>query len=773
MTEPANTPPLAQRSAPIRRPSRATAIDLGIIAVAWVVGAVRILRYGLGFDNVTYATPAQQVTLQAWQQLRLPLWSNTTFGGTPHMGNVQTAAMYPGHLLAAPFPDLMGPNIELAFHLLLFGVGFYLLGRRLGFARPAPAVMAVAAMWSGATMFRAPLLVHFPPLAWVPLAAVCMHAVVTTAHPRRALAALAVTVWAILVSGHPQFILMAFTLLGAWAVGLIIEHRAWRRIGHLAGAGALSLAMATPILFALRHSMAAAAESSRDESFLLSPSYVVPLRTLPRLVLGEPLSALYTLYGQGERLTYAGVVIVALGLIGAVAVSLARRWSLVALALVGCFAATLSLGPRSPTLRFARAFLPGFDQPRVSARWNWVLVMALIVLAGAGIDRLRHGTFRTGGVVVAAVGALVAAGTLVGFEDAGARNSAFWIVATGMVVVLALVAHQRTRMTAAWLLAVLAVFELGMPITRMIEDGNADITDTSQLIGPTERWLAGESGLTQQLINGDIDGHYLVAGLRPNANTLAGVRMLDGYDGGVAISRRWHAALLQINESSNEMVFGAQLPLALDPASFARLGVRFVLYDPARGPAGESLPGWVQRETTGYFQVFENPLWKGDVTAWYRTEVVATPEAAGNTLRQRRGEYDAVGLVESQKAALSCTGACAPSYSNSTSSQSGERDADVQLSHPAIVAFNEQFDEGWTATIDGNGAEVTPVDGMWAGVAVPAGAHHLELRYAPSWVVPSMVLMVLAWFGLGVLAFGSGLRTRFGARVRRRDSDTL
>lgn len=773
MTESANTSPPVRRFAGIRRPPHATVIDTAVVSVAWVLGAIRILRYGLGFDNVSYATPAQQVTLQAWRQLRLPLWSNTTFGGTPHMGNVQTAALYPGHLLAAPFPDLIGPNVELAFHLLLFGVGFYLLGRQLSFARPAPVVMAVAAMWSGATMFRAPLLVHFPPLAWVPLAAVCMHGVVTSTHPRRALAALAVTVWAILISGHPQSILMAFTLLGVWAVGLIIEHRAWRRIGHLAGAGALSLVMAAPVLLALRQSMAVAAESSRDVSSLVNPSYVVQIRTFPRVLLGEPLNGLSVLYGQGERLTYAGVAIVALGLVGALAVLLARRWSLVATALVGLLAATLSLGPRSPTMRFARAFLPGFDQPRVSARWNWVLVMALIVLAGAGIDRLRRGTFRPGGAVVAIVSALVAASMVAGVEGAGARNSAFWIVVAALVVAMAAVAHQRTRATVAWLLAAMAVFELGIPIARMIEDGSADITDTSQLIGPTERWLADQSGLTQQLINGDVDGQYVVAGLRPNANTLAGVRMLDGYDGGVAISRRWHAALLQINESHNDMVFGAQLPIALDPASFARLGVRFVLYDPARGPAAESLPGWVQRETTGYFQVFENPLWRGDVTAWYSTEVVATPEAAGNTLRQHRGEYDDVGLVENEQAALSCTGACAPSYSNSTSSQSGERSADVQLSHPAIVAFNEQFDEGWTATIDGSEATVIPVDGMWAGVAAPAGAHHIELRYAPSWVAPSLVLMVLAWLGVAVLAFGSVLGPRFRHLLRRRDADTL
>lgn len=760
MTDTGGNSALDRVRARVLRIERSKFIDAAVVLVAWVVGALRIFRYGVGFDDVAYATPAQQVTLEAWGQGRLPLWSNTIFGGTPHLGNIQTAALYPGHLLAAPFPDVVGPHVQLAAHLLLFGVGLYLLGRRLGFARPAPAAMAVAAMWSGATVFRAPLLVHFPPLAWVPIAAVCVHAVATSAHTRRAVAGMTVTSWCILISGHPQSILMAFTLLGAWAVGLIIEHRAWRRVLAMAGAGALSLVLAAPVVFALRQSLAAAADTARNEQALLNPAFVVQLRSFARIILGEPFAQLNVLLGDGERLTFAGVAVVALSLVGAASVALARRWSLVAIALVGVVAATLSLGPRSPTLRFARAFLPGFDQPRVSARWNWVLVMAMIVLAGAGIDRLRRGTFRVGGIAVTITGALVAIGTLFGVEDAGRRNTVLWVAIMGLVVALCVIAGRRRRLVAASLLAVLAVFELAMPIGRLIGEGNSDITDTSQLIGPTQRWLAEQTGLTQPLINGNADGPYLVAGLRPNANTLAGVRLLDGYDGGVSISRRWHAALLQVIPKLNDYIFVAQMPPVVLPAEFARLGIRFVLYDPARGPASVNLPGWVQRDTTGYFQVFENPLWQGDVTAWYSTELVSSPEAAGSSLRTQRSRFVDVGLVEDSEWVRSCSAACAPSYFSSTSSQSGERDADVSLTGEAIVAFNEQFDEGWTVTIDGRDATVVPVDGVWAAVAVPAGDHHLELRYEPSWVWPSLVLMTCGWLCIASLCWWPTFRRR-------------
>jgi hypothetical protein len=408
--------------------------------------------------------------------------------------------------------------------------------------------------------------------------------------------------------------------------------------------------------------------------------------------------------------------------------------------------------------------VPGFDQPRVSARWNWVLVIALIVLAGAGIDRLRTRTSRDGGLAVLAAGLGVVAAMLLGAEHAGLRNSLLWLAIVTAVVVLALVPRRRVRAGAAGLLVVLAVAELAMPMARLIDQGSADVTDTAELIGPTERWLAGQPGLTLELINGDADSRYLVGGLRPNANTLSAVRSIDGYDGGVSISRRWHAALLQIIPTMNEFVFGAQLPVSLDPAAFARLGVHFVLYDPARGPAAVNLPGWLQQPTTGYFQVYANPLWHGEVTAWYATRQVDTAEAAGNLLRTERALYREIGLVESAEAVLGCSGSCPPASFAATSSAPGERSATVQLAGTAVVAFDEQYDTGWTATVDGEAATVLPVDGVWAAVVVPAGEHRIELRYSPGWLYPSLAVMVLAWLGAAALCWWPELRRRTSDR---------
>lgn len=732
---------------------RATAIDLSGITIAWGVVALRILRSGIGFDDVTYSTPAQQITLDSWRDGRMALWSTTTFGGAPHLGNAFSAALYPLNWIAAPFPDLLGTDIELAVHMLIFGIGFYCLGRLLTLARPAPMVMAIAAMWSGTMLVRSTLIVHLPPLAWMPWAAICIHAVLTAERPRRSTAFFAVLVFLIITGGHPQSILMTATLLIAWTVGLMIERREWRRVGHLAGATALALVAAAPALLAARATIAAAADSSRDEAALLPPLYVMPLRDFPRLLLGQPFSGLNTLLGQGERVTYAGAAVVALAIVGAITVVRTRRWALVALMAVGAFAASLSLGLRSPTLRFARAFLPGFDQPRVSARWNWLLVMVLIVLAGVGIDRLLARRARVEGLAVAGVAGGFVLATMVGFRDGGWKNNALWFAIAVLVVAIALVVHRRLRMGAAAALAALAVFELIVPINWYIEWRGDVVTSTQDLVGPANEWLAEQPGLTIALTNEGFDAEYLVQAMRPNANSIAEVRSIDGYDGGAAISRRWHAGLLQIIPTINDLTFRAQLSYPIDEAAMARLGVHHLLWDPVRGDAAELLPGWEQRPVSGYFEVYENTQWLGDAVVWYATQHVASPEDAGNLLRADDIELADVALVEAESAVLTCSAACAPDGFTTASRYSGHREVEIVAAADAIVAIHERYDEGWQVFVDGVQRPLLAVDGIWSGVAVDQGAHHIELRYHPGWLGPSIWIMVIGWLAIAVLMF--------------------
>lgn len=736
-------------------------VDLSVLAGAWLVMAMRVVTSGAGFDGVTYTTPGSVTTHEAWRHGRLALWSDTIFGGTPHLGNLQTGAMYPFHLLSMPFTDVLGEHVETAAHLLLLGAGMYLLGRRLGFDRPAPLAMAVAAMWSGATIVRSTLVVHMLPLSWAPLCMVLIHSVVTSTRPRRAAAGLGLAAWCLFASGHPQSVLMAGTLLAGWAVGLVLQHRAWARIVWLAAAGGITMLVAAPLLFAVRQSLRAAAATTRDDAAVQAPGFIVPVREFPRILLGEPFSGLDHLFGDMERITYAGVVVVALACVGIADAVRRRTWSLLVLAATGLFAASLSVGLRSPTLRFARAFIPGFDQPRVSARWNWVLVVTLIVLAGAGIDRLRRQPSRVDAVAVGAplvVLLLLSQGWL---AETDSRNLVLWCAVGILVCALAIVTHPRARFALACVVAALGVFELAVPITAVTERG-AVTTSTREYESPAAQWLSTQPGLALAIVDESLDERFLVAAMRPNANTLYGVRSIDGYDGGVAVSRRWHAGLLQLIPTVNDLTFRAQAPVVLEPQPLARLGVRFVFFNSSRGDGSANFPGWRLVQTDGEFEVYENPLWLGDAVAWYQTRLVGTPEDAGNTLRNESGELADVGLVERESAVLECSGACAPDGFITESPIDGTRSVTVQLSKPAVVAVHEQFDEGWTITVDGEPAPAVAVDGIWTGVRVPAGTHRVRLEYRPGWLTLSLLLMVVGLLAVGLWWWPGGPRIASG-----------
>ncbi|MCB0980723.1 MAG: hypothetical protein KDB17_08735 [Ilumatobacter sp.] len=754
---------------------RGAVVDVAVLVAAWAVAAVRVLWSGRGLDDLTYATPAQDVTLRAWGNWDLPLWSSGAFGGTPHLGNTQTAALYPGHLVAAPFPDLLGGDVMLIAHVLVFGGGLYLLGRTMGWLRPAPLLMAVAGMWSGATVFRSPLLVHFPPLAWAPLAMVVVMRVVRSERPWRTVAALAVLTWCVLCSGHPQSTLMALVLCGGWALGVVVETRAWRRVAHLALGAGLGAVMAAPVLMALAHSVDASAGGGRSEALLRTPGFFVPLRAAPRLLLGQAFLSLDGLYGQGETLTYVGAAVLALAAVGLVAAVRARAWAVVVLAGLGAVAGTWALGPRSPTLRFARAVIPGFDEPRVSARWMWVLAMSLLVLAGAGVDRLRRGRAPREAIAVGAGVVAILVLALAGEAGGADRDVVVWLVAAGAVLTLALARPQPVLRGAAVVLGAVLVLELGLPMARVVAGTDAGPAAVADLGGPAQEYLRGSEGFTIAITNDVFEAEYLVKGMRPNVQTVFDIRSMDGYDGGVSVSRRWHALLLQIIPTINDLTFRAQTPVSLDAKAFARMGVRHALYDPTRGPADVALPGW-QLVLDGPFQVYENPLWHGDVTAWYTTELADSPEDAGNRIREDGPALSLTGLVEAPAAVLTCD-ECLPDAFHSTSAADGERVVDVDLPHPAVVALPEQFDDGWTVTVDGHDAEVVAVDGVWAGVVVAEGQHHIVLDYAPGWVWPAFAvaalgagLVVWMWCIGGPVADGATggrRRLRLPARVRR------
>ncbi len=76
-----------------------------------------------------------------------------------------------------------------------------------------------------------------------------------------------------------------------------------------------------------------------------------------------------------------------------------------------------------------------------------------------------------------------------------------------------------------------------------------------------------------------------------------------------------------------------------------------------------------------------------------------------------------------------------------------------------LVVVSSRYDPGWKATLNGRPAPLLKVNYMLQGVAVPAGRHTIELRYAPDRNRPALVAALSGWILTALLLLGiAGIR---------------
>ena len=88
----------------------------------------------------------------------------------------------------------------------------------------------------------------------------------------------------------------------------------------------------------------------------------------------------------------------------------------------------------------------------------------------------------------------------------------------------------------------------------------------------------------------------------------------------------------------------------------------------------------------------------------------------------------------------------------------------AQASAPGYLVLADAYDPGWIATVDGQPAEVRRANVAFRAVAVPAGIHEVELRYAPKAVRVGLLASGLS-SALVLVALGAARWMRWPARV--------
>lgn len=774
-------------------PERSELLAIGAFVLFVVWPFLQRSRMVVSFDGLAYSGPNLQVTLDAIKSGELPLWNRFIFGGVSHAGNPQTGFWYPLTLLGLPFSTTRAINVLSLAHLLLFAGGMVALCRwRLRLRPPATFVGTVVALGCGAMASKTIQFEQLLVVSWVPLLLALLHWLVTGDRPLRAAGctALATGVW--LSAGHPQTHYLIAPLLVVWTLGLVLDHESSDRLIHAVAAAIAGAVIALPhLVLALRATDSSALGSGRTLDDIRALGWLRGRSIVPGL-LGDPTSVNHSfLTHDFESTTYVGAAAAVLAIVGLVT-GIARhhrRYTAAGLGLLTALCLTLAAGPVTAVFRFAFDVMPGFDLGRVAARWVLPASLCLALLAAWGVDAARDADRRQRITALAAVlllglGAMLAT---VAYPDElpGRRAAAMWvIVAAATAVAWAMrpsaddsgphaaaprgtrpLAWRATVAACAVVPAVLVGAELGVAARHSYARGvsavNAPETATGEALDFLESHPEGRTlAFTFDELS---DSDYLAPALRPNVNTTLGIPSIDGYDGGVQITKRWAAVFgALIPGFDPELTLRAQITEPLDPATWARLGVRYVLID-TRGTGADLLPAWRRVVVTDGFAVYENLSWKGDAVASFATLPVESVDDAGRALAAATGTN--LVAVETGEEALACNFAdCTPVGLPVERRSPSNLVVRTDLAAPAVVSVGEQPDDGWHVTVDGEPADLVAVDGVQIGVAVPAGAHEIHFTYRPDGLTTSMAASILA--ALIALVFAAGVIPR-GARAAR------
>ena len=742
------------------------AVGLWLTRMFWVPGG-----YVLGFDTYAYSGPNLEVTERALRRWHLPVLDELIFGGVPHLGNPSAAALYPPQLLTLVMNTNRAMGVIVAVHVVLLGMGMLMFARRLSITLLGATAAGLVAMAAGSTLTKTTQYEQILVLAWIPLLLAAVHATVTTTNPWRAVAALSATTAAILLAGHPQLVYEAAVLAVFALVGFVVGGDRWRRLGHVVLGAALGALIALPQLVAVLYTTGdSAITGGRDLETLRSPALSLPTEYTARAVLGTVQDRDPAAFASGfESIVFLGVVGSVLSIVGAVSLIAARRtrpWA-IALTAAALLALTWATGPRSLLFRLAFDFLPGFDLARASSRWLVIVALVAALFAGAGVDAIWRGVQRN--QFIGAAVAVATVTTLLGFgllETADRRSATIWAVTAAAALVLVAAntsAPRALRPTAMVLLAFIAI-ELGLMSMHSIPHQLRSDTSFTSLRTPTTDFLAdADGGFTIALTDDGRPADYQVPGLRPNSNAIHGIPSIDGYDGGVQITQRWADALRRFQpDPPIELPLRNSLTLPIEPEPLARLGVRYVLLDRAR-PSADFIPGWNGPVAVDdLFEVWENPDWLGDATAWSSSVVTNDPAAL---LRVDASSVTNSALVPEGVAALECAAGCEPVGAELTRPRPERIVVTTDLDRPTVVSVAQQALPGWTATIDGERAEVVEVDGIFLGVSVPSGEHEIVFAYRSPWLTATLVVSVLALGATLALAIGGAVQSRRRTQV--------
>ena len=121
-------------------------------------------------DGVLQFYPWRDMVFKAWGHGQLPLWNPYELAGTPLLGNSQSAAFYPPHVILGLLhvPTQLGMTLLAWFHLFWAGLGTFLLARRFGASKEGALIAGASFELSAFMIAWTGLPSVITTVAWIP-----------------------------------------------------------------------------------------------------------------------------------------------------------------------------------------------------------------------------------------------------------------------------------------------------------------------------------------------------------------------------------------------------------------------------------------------------------------------------------------------------------------------------------------------------------------------------------------------------------------------------
>jgi len=765
---------------------RAWLLAAAALAVSIVVLHHEVLLSGMVYhleDAADGYYPAHLAAARAFAEGTLPTWERGSWCGWPLANDPYYGVFYPLGAIFWLGGAVRGLGWSAALHAVLAALGMlWLLERRK--LKLGPALLG--AVGFGLSSFMVVRLRHiiFPQLmAWLPLMLVAVEDWLESRR-RRALALLGASIGLSLLCGALPLAFYVVMAVSAYTLPRLIGSQ--RRGGALLGLAAAALAggligaaQAVPTVAHIPYS-----PRQLGVDYAFASSYAWPrldyLATLvlPNLFGTEDRAHWFGAFNHWEMAGYyAGAPIVLLAPLGLLrARKRPELWWLAGLALVGVL---LAFGDHGPLHKLFFDYLPLYGTLRCPARALILDLVALPLLAAEGLTWLCDRESRRARTALVAAGALLSAAglaTLIALArgrgpfapNVGVARDAFahlaWVVAAGGLALAALsLRAPRWRALAPVALALVALCDLFSIDRGYLQPKPADFAAGSERFAAVD-WLIAQHPAERFVpaANGPFRLH--------NLGMTYGLEGAGGYDSVTVwrmVNLLWtlnHGSPYPYPRLRDDVAAGTIK--RFDSPLVDLLNVRFAI---ATGPPA---PKWIERFRPApgappharyeplwdpQLGVYENPDVLPRAFVVYGAQLPADDAAAAAALTTLDPRTTVLLDRAPDPAPIGDSRALTPAIV--TVAERHRVVIEAEPSAPGVLVLSETWYPGWSVTVDGRAAPLLRADYALRGVALSAGKHTVEMRFASR---PVRVGLALSLLGCALLGLFGLARRRGG-----------